>query len=125
MPFALLLAGALLLTVAIRNQQTSFVQLIRGDFTGPGNFMYWVVAILILGAIGYIDKARPVSNTLLVLILLVLILKKGDPNNVHGGVFQQLQDALGSTKSSTTLSSLVGTAVGAAETGVGAPPPGS
>jgi hypothetical protein len=116
MPFALLMLGVLFLTVAIRNQQTAFVQLVRADFSGTGNFSYWVVAVIVLGAIGYIPKAKPVSNLLLVLILIVLVLKRGNSSGLGGGVFNQLVTALGSTNTSAqnaTLSSLVGTATGA------------
>lgn len=99
MPFVLLFIGIILLTVAIRNQQTPFVHLVGGDFVGAGNFMYWVVALIVLGAIGYIPKAKPISNTLIVLILLVLILKTGNPaTGVSQGIFQQLVNALQTTK---------------------------
>jgi hypothetical protein len=114
MPFALLFIGILLLVVSIRNQQTPFVHLVAGDFTGPGNFIYWVVALVLLGAIGYIPKAKPVSNLLIVLILVVLVLKRGNPQTgVTGGIFQQLTDALGTTTKTsvgTTTSNLLGTA---------------
>lgn len=100
MPFALLFAGILLITVAIRNRQTEFVQLLRADFSGPGNFMYWVLALVVLGSIGYIPKARPVANLFIVLILIVLVLKRGNSSGVGGGVFQQLTQALGLTETS-------------------------
>lgn len=120
MPFVLLMAGILLLTVAIRNQQTAFVQLVRSDFSGNNNFMYWVVAIVVIGSIGYIEKAKPVSNLLLVLILIVLILKRG--NSTTGGVFQKLTAALGATNTAAqnaTVSSLVNTVTGAGPLGTG------
>jgi hypothetical protein len=113
MPFALLMIGILLLTVAVRNRQTEFVQLVRGDFSGPGNFMYWVLALVVLGSIGYIPKAKPVANLFIVLILIVLILKRGNSNGVGGGVFQQLTAALGATNTPTqnaSLTSLIGAA---------------
>lgn len=113
MPFVLLMIGILLLTVAVRDQQTAFVQLVRGDFSGPGNFMYWVVALIVLGAIGYIPKAKPVANLFIVLILIVLVLKRGNSSGVGGGVFQQLTSALGATNTATqnaSLTSLTGAA---------------
>ena len=100
MPFALLSIGILLVIVAVRDQQNAFVALVGGDFSGgPGNnFLYWIVALAIVGAIGYIPKARPVSTLFLVLILLVLILKRGNPaTGVQGGVFKQLVAALQTT----------------------------
>ncbi|HEY6371849.1 MAG TPA: hypothetical protein VIX37_14810 [Candidatus Sulfotelmatobacter sp.] len=100
MPFALLSIGILLIVVAVRNRQTEFVQTVKSDFTGPGNFMYWVVALVIVGAIGYIPKAKPVADLFIVLILIVLLLKRGNSSGVGGGVFQQLNTALGMTTAS-------------------------
>lgn len=103
MPFILLFAGVLLLVVSIRNQQTPFVQLIKSDFTGPHNFLYWVVALVVIGAIGYIPKARPVANLLLVLIIIALILTRG-----KGGLFQNLTSALGTTTAQQTGTTVAG-----------------
>ena len=97
MPFALLSIGILLLVVAVRDQQQAFVALVGGDFSGPGNFLYWVVALALVGAIGYIPKAKPISTLFIVLILLVLLLKRGNTSGTGGGVFQQLWAALGTT----------------------------
>lgn len=104
MPFALLFIGILLIVVAVRNTQQAFLALLIGDFSGTGNFFYWVLAIIVIGAVGYIPKAKPVSDALLILILLALVLTAGKE-----GVFTQLTAALGSTNtpsagSSSTLS---------------------
>lgn len=104
MPFALLFIGILLITVAVRNMAQPFVALVGGDFSGPGNFMYWVLALIVIGAVGYIPKAKPASDLLLVLILIVLVLSRGSPSFPGGGVFQQLQTALGSTKQPSAAS---------------------
>lgn len=109
MPFVLLFSGIILLVVSIRNQQTPFVHLIAGDFSGQGNFIYWVVALVMIGAIGYIPKAKPVSNLFIVLILIVLILKTG--TGAGGGVFQNLVNALQTTNTSTSTSTTVGNVV--------------
>jgi hypothetical protein len=83
----------------VRDQQQAFAALVAGDFSGPGNFLYWIVALAIVGAIGYLPKAKPISNLFIVLILLVLILNRGNPKTgAGGGVFQQLQAALGTSK---------------------------
>lgn len=67
--------------------------------------MYWVVALIVVGAIGYIPKARPAANLFLVLILVVLLLKRGNSSGVGGGVFQQLTTALGMTATGSAGSS--------------------
>lgn len=71
--------------------------LLTNDFTGPNNFVYWLAAILIIGAIGYIEKLKPLSNAFLVLVVVVLILKRGNPSGVGGGVFSQFTAALQTT----------------------------
>jgi hypothetical protein len=91
MAFVLIIAGAVLLVAAVRNTQQGLYYLLRGDFSGPNNFIYWVVSILIVGAIGYIPKAKPASDGFLVLILLVLFLKK------DSGFFDMFQKQLAAT----------------------------
>jgi hypothetical protein len=93
MPFALLFIGILLIVVSIRNTEQAFLALLVGDFSGTGNFFYWVLAIIVVGAVGYIPKAKPVSDALMVLILLALVLTAS-----KSGVFSQLTAALGTTK---------------------------
>jgi len=78
MPFVLIIAGIILLTVAVRNTQDDLFGLVKGDFTGTNNFIYWVIAILIIGAVGYVPKLKPVSVAFLTLVILVLLLKKGE-----------------------------------------------
>ncbi len=89
MPFVLLIAGAVLLTSAVRNTQDNLFALVKGDFTGSNNFIYWFLAIFIIGSIGYIPKAKPVSTMFLALVVLVLVLTRGNPNATGGGFFQQ------------------------------------
>lgn len=101
MPFALLIVGLALLVAAVRDKQSELFTLIKGDFTGPNNFVYWITAMLVLGSLGYIPKLKPLSVGLLVLVVLVLILTKGNPSGIGGGLFQQLASQLGSTQTAT------------------------
>lgn len=105
MAFALLIIGIVLITASVRNMQAALIALLGGDFSGQGNFLYWVVAIIAIGAVGYVPKMKGVSDGLLVLILLALVLKAGNPGAANGGVFNQLMTALGATKnpSSTNI----------------------
>jgi hypothetical protein len=110
MPFALIIIGVVLLISSARNtltnqQGTGLYQLLASDFTGSDNFIYWAVAILLIGALGYVPKLKPLSVAFMTLVILVLFLKKGT------GVFSQLSNALASTQ--TTNPNLTG-----------APPPG-
>lgn len=110
MPFFLLIVGLMLITVAVRNTQDVFVTLISSDFSGPGNFLYWVAALLLFGLVGYVPKLKPVSDGFLVLILLALVLSRGNPKfNAQGGFFGQLQSALkGTTKGAPGSSATAG-----------------
>lgn len=103
MPFAFLIVGAILLVSAVRNTQDDLFTLVKSDFTGQGNFIFWVVSLLLIGAIGYIPKLKPISDGFLVLVLLVLFLTKGNPNNPgSGGFFEKFTTALKSTQSSAS-----------------------
>jgi hypothetical protein len=70
-------AGSILLIAAVKNTQETLYYLLVGDFTGPNNFVYWLLAILIIGAIGYVPKLKPLSDGFLILVILVLFLSKG------------------------------------------------
>lgn len=99
MPFAMLIIGIVLLVAAVRSTQDDLFKLVKGDFIGQGNFVFWVVSILIIGAVGYIPKLRPISQGFLALVILVLFLAKGDPTKLgSGGFFEKFTAALNSTK---------------------------
>src|ERR1700674_2015741 len=102
MSFSLFIAGGVLLIAAIRNSQSDLFTLLQGDFTGPNNFVYWFLAILLIGAVGYIPKLKPFSVAFLVLVVLVLILARGNPNGISGGLFGQLTKQLATTQTATT-----------------------
>jgi len=97
MPFALLIIGIVLLTSAVRDSQNDLFGLVKGDFTGQGNFVFWVVSLLIIGAIGYIPKLKPISDGFLILVLIVLFLTKGNPSGVGGGFFTKFISGIQST----------------------------
>lgn len=100
MPFALLIIGLVLLVSSVRNSHGDFFALVKGDFTGPNNFIFWVVSILLIGSVGYIPKLKPLSTAFLVLVILVLVLVKGNPKAQSGGFFQKFTEALNGTSTS-------------------------
>lgn len=106
MPFALLIAGILLLVAGVRNTQDTLFTLVKSDFTGQDNFLYWFVAMIVIGGLGYIPKLKPISVGLLALIILVLFLSKGKPGGAGGGFFGQFTSALNTTQSATPASGL-------------------
>lgn len=111
MPFALFLIGIWLLIAGVRNTAGpastpgTLFALLHGDFTGTDNFAYWFIAIVLIGAIGYIPKLKSLSTAFLVLVLVVLFLKKGSSTGVGGGFFDQFISGLGITQTATSLSS--------------------
>lgn len=87
MPFLLLAIGLLMIVVAIRNTQGQLGTLLVGDFTGMPNFLYWIVAIFIIGAIGYVDELKAPSDAMLALVILAILLS-------NRGFFQQFTQQL-------------------------------
>lgn len=111
MPFALLLIGVWLLIAGVRNTAGpastpgTLFALLHGDFTGSDNFAYWFIAIVLIGAIGYIPKLKSLSTAFLVLVLVVLFLKKGSSIGVGGGFFDQFLSGIGLTQTSAGTTS--------------------
>lgn len=87
MPYALVAIGLVLFVTAIKNTYAAMGTLIKGDFTGPGNFTYWLAAIGIVGLVGYYAPFRPLSRAFLILIIVVMLLR-------NGGFAQQLTSAI-------------------------------
>jgi len=112
MPFALIIIGTVLLISSAKNTQSQLYALLAGDFTGPNNFIYWMVSILIIGAVGYIPKLKPLSVGFMTLVIIVLFLKRGNPQGVGGGVFQQFTQALGTTQTATPQTAASGSSSG-------------
>ena len=76
MPFALIIAGIVLTVAGVRDTQSALFSLLKGDFTGQGNYTWWAVSVLAIGATGYVEAFKQLSHYFLALILLVLILAK-------------------------------------------------
>jgi len=89
MPFALVTVGLILVITGVKNTYVAFGTQVKADFTGPGNFLYWIAAIGIVGSVGYIDRLRGFANAFMALIIIAMVLK-------NGGVFNQFKAALAS-----------------------------
>jgi hypothetical protein len=80
MPFALIIVGIVLVTAGVRNTTSDLFTLVKGDFStanGQESFLSWLVAILIVGSLGYIEELKPLSRAFLVLLIVVLFLSNG------------------------------------------------
>lgn len=91
MPYALILAGLVMFVSGIRDTQDDLFRLVKGDFTGQRNFVFWFLAILGIGAVGYVPKLKPISNAFLVLVIVVLFLS-------NQGFFTQFMAQIKSTE---------------------------
>lgn len=87
MPLGFLIIGAILAVSALRNTQRDLGALVAGDFTGSGNFGYWIAALAIVGGLGYIPTFQGPSRALLGLMVIVLLLS-------NRGFFAQLNASL-------------------------------
>jgi hypothetical protein len=88
MPFVLLVVGLALVISAYQNTQSQLYALLVQDFTGQGSFTVWVIAILVIGGLGYIKPIKPITDAFLILVIIVLFLS-------NGGFFAKFTQAAG------------------------------
>lgn len=106
MPLAFIAIGAVFLIAAVRgtisdkSNQPGLVTLLKGDFVGnstsggfTNTFLVWIVALYIVGALGYIPGFRPLANALLILVLLVMFLVNSR-QSAGGGFFAEINNAI-------------------------------
>lgn len=111
MAIVLLIIGAIMVTAAVRNTVATngavegLGPLLAGDFTGQNNYVYWLIAIFVIGAIGYIPSAKNFSNVFLVLIIVALFLS-------NGGFFAQFQSAISGTTTNAEQNAAMSTVTG-------------
>jgi|SRR5579863_1071640 len=131
MAFVLLIIGAVLLIAGVRNTADDgpngpgLFSLLKNDFTGQQNFIFWVVSILLIGAIGYIPKLKPISTAMLALVVIVLVLNRGN-SPLGGGLFAQFTSGLASTTTaaqapSITVGNVINPGTPVPSGGVGSP----
>ena len=97
MPLVLIIIGIVLIIAAARDKASDLFTLVGGEFTGPNNFLQWILAFLLIGALGYIPKLRPLSVAFLTLVIVAIFVRKGS------GFFSNLSTAVnGATSPSST-----------------------
>lgn len=98
MAFVFLIIGAVILISGVKDTQDQLFKLVQGDFdpslqqNGQSSFIPWVLAILVIGAVGYVKQLRSLSHGFMALVIIAMIIKayKVNPN-----IFQQFNSALG------------------------------
>lgn len=93
MPFAFAVVGVVLLVAGVRGTSGDLLGMLKDDLTSENNFVHWIIAIGILGALGYVDSVRPLSRALLLLVFVVLVLSQGKKQG-GGGLFMKLTQAV-------------------------------
>lgn len=92
MPLLLIGTGLVLLITGVKGDAGALWSQLGKDFTGPNNFIFWLVSILVLGALGYIKGLENLSRLFIVLLLAVIFLKSDT------GFFAQLQNFINSSQ---------------------------
>lgn len=92
MPFAVIAFGLLLTIAGARGTQGNLYGLLKGDFVGQNSFLWWGTAVVGIGAVGYVEKLRPLANIFLALILVVFVLAQyKNGNNIFQSFINQLK----------------------------------
>jgi hypothetical protein len=88
MPFVFAIFGVVLIVSGVRGTVTgsnpNLVDLVKSDLTGQPNYTEWMVAILAVGAVGYIDDLKELSRAFMTLIVIGLLLS-------NKGFFSELE----------------------------------
>lgn len=87
MPIGLVIIGLLMIVTGVKGTQAEFGAQVIGDFTGPGNFIYWLASLGAVGALGYVPAFRKFSIAFMTLIIVAMLI-------ANKGFFAQLQTAL-------------------------------
>jgi hypothetical protein len=101
MPFVFIIIGIVMVAAGLQGNSMKLAGLVKNDLFGTPSFLYWFLAIMVIGALGYISAIRPLSRAFLVLVLIVLVLAN-DKNTSSGLIekFQQSFDEIAAGKAS-------------------------
>lgn len=79
MPIVILIVGIILIVVGLNDRITDLKNLLTEDFNptnGKPSFLLWIVAIFLVGALGYSKTLKPVSNMALALVVVSIVLAR-------------------------------------------------
>lgn len=74
MPFALVIIGLVMIVSGARDTYRELGAEVVEDFTGPGNFFYWMLALGALGLVGTIPNFRDFSRAFMALVIISMII---------------------------------------------------
>jgi hypothetical protein len=87
MPIALLAVAGLMIVSAWKGTEEELGVLVASEFTGSGNFLYWLAAVAVVGGLGMVPVMRTPSRWLIALILVAMFLS-------HTGIIANAFSAL-------------------------------
>lgn len=87
MPFALVIIGLVMIVTGAKDTHEAFGKQLVSDFTGPGNFTFWIASLGGIGALGYFPALRDFSRAFMALILIGMVL-------ANRGFFNQFSAAM-------------------------------
>jgi hypothetical protein len=105
MPFVLVVIGAVFLIAGFRGTHTDYAvtgqpgnqpglfTLIKGDFTGDANYLYWFAAIFLIGCVGYVRQLKTISDGFILLVIVSMFVAQSTKGTA-GGFFQKAIEAL-------------------------------
>lgn len=85
MPIVFGLVGILLVVSGVRGQSSQLFTLVKSDFSGQPNYFEWMIAIFIVGAIGYVKELSTISRMFMFIVLAGLLYQnKQFFSDIHG-----------------------------------------
>jgi len=87
MIIGIIIVGLMLLSSGLKGTEHELGQQLQTDLLGTGGFIGWALAIIALGALGFIPIFEKASKYLLLLLFVVILVR-------NGGVFEQFQGAI-------------------------------
>lgn len=91
MPILFFFVAILLIVSAINDKTEILSDLVVSDFKGSDKiapFQIWILALFLIGALGYVKQIKPLANAFLVLVILIMILS-------NKGFFGKLTSSFG------------------------------
>ena len=98
MPFTFIIVGLYLIIAAAKGQSTALFAAVKNDLSpadGSRGFVTWAVAMLAVGALGYIPRLQTPARLLMALIIVSLLLS-------NTGFFAKLQQSFPTIFPATT-----------------------
>ena len=92
MAWGLAFIGLILAVATYKGNHNELFALIKRDFSGNDNFIYWVLAIIVLIAVGSIKKVRPVTDAFLILVILVIIVSNRGRGDLFADFLRQVKE---------------------------------